>query len=327
MNMMGIDIDGLGNHNFDYGADYFRQQLVPLANYPFVSSNIVDANGNTPAEWKKSQTFNFPDGVEVAIVGFSNDDIPSFTRPGALDPFHVANSLDPGQCRGGQGRQEANAVVAIGHLGATDGTLTTPTGPLLDLANGVANVDVVVGDHTDQQALTTPPNGVLVTENRSKGLRFTRIRIVDRHRQRRRRLQDGRLPQAVGHRRHAGRGHPGQDQRAQRAARADLQHLVGKSTKIIPRADAVRPPNGPELRVVHRRPRHRRDPQCLRHGLRAHQLRRPARRPDLPVRRFRSERPGLLPAGVYPNPDAPATTRSRAARCSACCRSAMSPRR
>ena len=44
-------------------------------------------------EWKKSQTFNFPDGVEVSIVGFSNDDIPSLTRPGALDPFHVANSL------------------------------------------------------------------------------------------------------------------------------------------------------------------------------------------------------------------------------------------
>ena len=39
-------------------------------------------------------------------------------------------------------------------------------------------MDVVVGDHTDQQVLTHPPNGVLVTENRSKGLRFTRIRIV-----------------------------------------------------------------------------------------------------------------------------------------------------
>ena len=24
MNMMGIDIDGLGNHNFDRGADYMR---------------------------------------------------------------------------------------------------------------------------------------------------------------------------------------------------------------------------------------------------------------------------------------------------------------
>ena len=74
--------------------------------------------------------------------------------------------------------KKVDAVVAIGHLGATDGTLTAPTGPFLDLANGVSNVDVVVGDHTDQQVLTTTSNGVLVTENRSKGLRFTRIRIV-----------------------------------------------------------------------------------------------------------------------------------------------------
>ena len=36
----------------------------------------------------------------------------------------------------------------------------------------------MIGDHTDQQVLTTRPNGVLVTENRSKGLRFTRVRLV-----------------------------------------------------------------------------------------------------------------------------------------------------
>ena len=68
--------------------------------------------------------------------------------------------------------------MAIGHLGATDGTLTAPTGPLMDLADDVSNVDAVIGDHTDQQVLTTRPNGVLVTENRSKGLRFTRVRLV-----------------------------------------------------------------------------------------------------------------------------------------------------
>ena len=71
-----------------------------------------------------------------------------------------------------------DAIVAIGHLGATAGTLTDPTGPLVDLADGVSNVDAVIGDHTDQQVLTTRPNGVLVTENRSKGLRFTRVRLV-----------------------------------------------------------------------------------------------------------------------------------------------------
>src|SRR5262249_20371019 len=31
MNMMGIDIDGLGNHNFDRGQDYLRHTLIPLA--------------------------------------------------------------------------------------------------------------------------------------------------------------------------------------------------------------------------------------------------------------------------------------------------------
>jgi len=178
MNLMGIDIDGLGNHNFDYGADYFRTELVPRANYPFVSSNIVDDSGQTPAEWKPSHSFTFPDDINVAIVGFSNDDIPSLTKPGALDPFHVANSLAAVNAEAARVNANADAIVAIGHLGATEGTLTAPVGPLMDLANGVTNVDVVIGDHTDQQALTKTAGGVLVTENRSKGLRFTRVRIV-----------------------------------------------------------------------------------------------------------------------------------------------------
>src|SRR5205823_4004924 len=76
MNMMGIDVDGLGNHNFDRGQDYLRHTLIPLADYPFVSANIVDAAGNTPAEWSPSPVFKFDQGVKLGIVGFSNDDLP-----------------------------------------------------------------------------------------------------------------------------------------------------------------------------------------------------------------------------------------------------------
>jgi 2',3'-cyclic-nucleotide 2'-phosphodiesterase (5'-nucleotidase family) len=67
--------------------------------------------------------------------------------------------------------------VAYGHLGATAGTLTAPTGPLVDLADGVRNVDVVIGDHTNFQVVSERPNGVLATENLSRGVRFTRVRI------------------------------------------------------------------------------------------------------------------------------------------------------
>jgi 2',3'-cyclic-nucleotide 2'-phosphodiesterase (5'-nucleotidase family) len=178
MNAMGFSADGIGNHNFDVSQSYFRNTIVPLANYPFLSANVVDASGKTPPEWKPSTTFTF-DGVKVGIVGFTNDDAPTLISPNALPPFHVANSLAAVNAEAAKLKaQKVGTIVAIGHLGATSGTLTAPVGPLVDLADGVTNVDAVIGDHTDQQVLTTRPNGVLVTENRSKGIRFTRVRLV-----------------------------------------------------------------------------------------------------------------------------------------------------
>ena len=54
MNLMGVDLDGLGNHNFDKGQQYLRDTLIPLADFKFVSANVVDAGtGKTPAEWSK----------------------------------------------------------------------------------------------------------------------------------------------------------------------------------------------------------------------------------------------------------------------------------
>ncbi|PYM14571.1 MAG: hypothetical protein DMD81_17630, partial [Candidatus Rokuibacteriota bacterium] len=170
MNMMGFDVDGLGNHDFDKGQDYLRHTLIPLARYPFVSANIVDNAGKTPREWSRSRVFKLGRGVRLGIVGFSNDDLPTLTNPANLPPFHVTNPT--------AAAASTDAIVAIGHLGATGGTLTAPTGPLVDLVDNVSNVDAVIGDHTDFQVLTTRPNGVLVTENFSKGTRFTRLRLV-----------------------------------------------------------------------------------------------------------------------------------------------------
>jgi 2',3'-cyclic-nucleotide 2'-phosphodiesterase (5'-nucleotidase family) len=178
MNMMGIDFDGIGNHNFDHGQDYFRHTLVPLANFPYLTSNVVDAAGKTPAEWSPSKVFNFEQGVELGVVGFSNDDLPELTSPANLVPFHVTNSTSAVNAEAARIKKDVDGIIAIGHLGATGGTLTAPTGPLPDLADNVQNVSVVVGDHTDVQVLSTRSNGVLATENRSKGIRFTRVRLV-----------------------------------------------------------------------------------------------------------------------------------------------------
>jgi 2',3'-cyclic-nucleotide 2'-phosphodiesterase (5'-nucleotidase family) len=178
MNAMGFTSDGLGNHNFDKGSAYLRNTLIPLANYPFLSANVVDANGKTPPEWKPSQVFSF-DGFKLGVVGFTNDDAPTLVFPHSFDPFHVADSLSAVNAEAARLKASGiSAIMAVGHLGATADSPSGPTGPLLDLADNVTNVDAVVGDHTDFQVLTTRPNGVLTTENRSKGIRFTRVRLV-----------------------------------------------------------------------------------------------------------------------------------------------------
>jgi 2',3'-cyclic-nucleotide 2'-phosphodiesterase (5'-nucleotidase family) len=186
MNLMGIDADGLGNHNFDVSESYLRNELIPRADFPYFSSNIVDASGKTPAEWKPSGIFRFG-SVKLGLIGFSNEDIPILTRAGALGPFHVENATSRVTLEAAKLASKTDAIVAMGHHGATAGTpmrpepynaLTTGTGPAVDLADNVVGVDAVIGDHTDFQVISHRPNGVLLTENRSKGIRFSRMQLV-----------------------------------------------------------------------------------------------------------------------------------------------------
>jgi 2',3'-cyclic-nucleotide 2'-phosphodiesterase (5'-nucleotidase family)/predicted AlkP superfamily phosphohydrolase/phosphomutase len=181
MNMMGFDADGLGNHNFDRGHEYLRNTLIPLADFDYLSANLVDANNRTPTQWKKSVLVNY-NGFKLGLIGFSNADIADLVRPGALGPFHVSDAVaainaEAARLRG----RGAEMVIAVGHEGATGGTLTAPTGPVVNIADSLVGVDAVLGDHTDLQVLAYRPNGVLITENRSKGLRFTRLRLVVDH--------------------------------------------------------------------------------------------------------------------------------------------------
>jgi 2',3'-cyclic-nucleotide 2'-phosphodiesterase (5'-nucleotidase family) len=178
MNLMGFDADGLGNHNFDKGQSYLRNTLIPLADFKYLSANVVDNKGKTPRQWKPSRVFEF-EGVTLGLIGFTNEDAPTLVFPNSFDPFHVSPALAAVNAEAVRLKnKKVNVIVAMGHLGATAGTLTSPTGPLVDLADGVSKVDVVIGDHTDFQVLATRPNGVLVVENRSKGIRFTRVRLV-----------------------------------------------------------------------------------------------------------------------------------------------------
>jgi 2',3'-cyclic-nucleotide 2'-phosphodiesterase (5'-nucleotidase family) len=179
MNLMGFSADGLGNHNFDKGSAYLRNTLIPLANFPYLSANVLNAQGATPPQWSPSKVFDAFDGTKLGIVGFTNEDAPTLVFPNAFDPFHVEARLPRVQAEVNKLRaKKEGPIVVMGHDGAVAGTLTNPVGPLIDLADQLSGVDVVIGDHTNFQVLTTRPNGILVVENLSKGVRFTRVRLI-----------------------------------------------------------------------------------------------------------------------------------------------------
>jgi 2',3'-cyclic-nucleotide 2'-phosphodiesterase (5'-nucleotidase family) len=238
MNLMGIDADAVGNHSFDHGQNYLRTQLISLAKFPVLSSNVVYPDGTTPPEWSPSTTFKFPGGVKLGLVGFTTESTPGIVFPGNLDPFEVRPVVPAVNAEAARLAKKMDAIVALGHEGATGGTVSDPTGPLVDIADSVQNVDAVIGDHNDLQVASLRSNGVLVTENRGKGIRFTRIRLVigpgkegvvyktaDYHKP----WNIGITPDA--------------------AIQAEIDHLngllaeplgkqIGASTKAIPRADA-----------------------------------------------------------------------------------------
>jgi 2',3'-cyclic-nucleotide 2'-phosphodiesterase (5'-nucleotidase family) len=179
MNMMGVDAEAVGNHSFDRGEQYLRKELIPLADFPVLSANVVHGvTGLTPPEWSPSRTYAFGD-VKLGVVGFTTQETPSLLFPGRLGPFVVNDPLAPVNAEAARLDRRVDAVIALGHEGANAGALQDVTGPLVDIADNVnSSVDVVIGDHNDVQVLSYRPNGVLVTENRGKGIRFTRIRLV-----------------------------------------------------------------------------------------------------------------------------------------------------
>jgi 2',3'-cyclic-nucleotide 2'-phosphodiesterase (5'-nucleotidase family) len=184
MNALGFTADSLGNHNFDAGYEYMFETLAPAADFPYLSVNLVPAEGGGDASEAGEASFQPSlvldvDGVSVGLIGFSNPDIPLLTRPGALGPYQVADPAPAINAEAARLRDEGvEAIVAIGHMGALGGTLTDPTGPVVDVTDQLQGVNVVVGDHTDVQVSALRPNGTLLVENRSKGVMFTRVRIV-----------------------------------------------------------------------------------------------------------------------------------------------------
>ena len=179
LNLLGLFADTFGNHNFDAGVAKLKD-LIALANYKYVSSNLVGLDGELP-KMVTTPYLMFPVGVgantvQVAVLGITNPDAPSLLFPGKMgkiqvqEPIAAANAAAKSARDGG-----AHVVIALVHMGATGkDDKDQPTGPLMDFVKGIKGIDVVLGDHTGQ-VVNGEFGGTLVVENKSKGRTYSRV--------------------------------------------------------------------------------------------------------------------------------------------------------
>ena len=200
MNLIGLDINGVGNHEFDEGAaELLRMQYggshpvdgdldgTPFlgADFEFLAANVVvDDTGETifPAYTVKNYQ-----GVKVAFIGMTLEGTPSIVTPSGvagltfLDEVETVNALIPKLQQ-----NNIEAIVVLMHQGgfASEGGgdgdgCGTLSGPLNDIVTGLDDaVDLVIGGHNNQRFACMDVDGKAVTMAYHSGRMFTDIDVT-----------------------------------------------------------------------------------------------------------------------------------------------------
>ena len=178
MNKIGLDINGVGNHEFDEGEqELLRMQYGGChpnpappsetcangrfrgAKFDFLAANVVRRNdGRTlfPAyEIRKFQ------GVKIGFIGMTLEGTPSIVSPSGITNLQFLDEADTANryARELRRRHDVEAIVVLLHEGGVENPLTPQlndcnniTGPIFDIVSRTTDdVDLFVTGHTHQE--------------------------------------------------------------------------------------------------------------------------------------------------------------------------------
>jgi 5'-nucleotidase len=197
MNLLGLDINAVGDHEFDEGPEELLRMAAggshPIdgdldgdtfagADFEFLAANVVvDATGDTLFEPYAIRNFQ---GVDVAFIGMTLEGTPSIVAPSGVagltfsDEAATVNALIPGLQQ-----QGIESIVVLLHEGGfSDGGpndcgtgLTGPIAQIVPLLDDA--VDLVIAGHTNDE-FVCEIDGKWVTMADRGGRLFTDIDVT-----------------------------------------------------------------------------------------------------------------------------------------------------
>jgi 5'-nucleotidase / UDP-sugar diphosphatase len=112
-NNLGIDVNCLGNHEFDYGWQKIRDYMQ-IANFPTVSANTVDASENRLVD--PPYVIRNAGGMRIAVIGALLESLANTTTLERLGPYHAAPVVETLRPLVAEAKQGADMVIVLGHL-------------------------------------------------------------------------------------------------------------------------------------------------------------------------------------------------------------------
>lgn len=198
MRAMRYDAMAIGNHEFDYGAASFEQQMlrVPM---PVLSANIFYKG--TKHRYSRPYVIIERNGVRVGVLGVIGEDVRSVVSQDGiadLDFQDPAAALAP---LVKELRPQVDLVIVLAHQGKTgpqqaDAEARTELQRDFDedirLAGAVPGIDVLIGGHAHRgiaRPFVHPQTGTLIVQTYGYGTRLGVLRLQ---------LRDGRIASHAG---------------------------------------------------------------------------------------------------------------------------------
>ncbi len=199
MNQIGLDLNSVGNHEFDEGSAELRRMQTggchPVdgcqgspnfagAQFKFLSANVFTDVPSRQTLFPAYAIREF-EGVKMAFIGMTLEGTPTIVNPSGItgltfkDEAETVNALIPEL--NAQGVKAVAVIIHEGGLQEADGLYNDCkgiSGPLLDIVNRFnKEVDLVVSGHT-HQAYNCVINGIRVTSGASYGRIVTDVDLV-----------------------------------------------------------------------------------------------------------------------------------------------------
>lgn len=185
-NAWGLDATSYGNHEFDYGIQRLLDHQA-RATFPFLATNIVDADTGQRPPWVTPSKVFTVNGVKVGVIGAGLENTPELVSAGATAGLTF---LDEGPRIAAESerlrRQGVRVQIVVIHEGTANGSnaagLTPATdwnGPIVGIADELqgTTVDAMVVGHTHR--ISNLMRGhILITEGVNAGATYSVLQLM-----------------------------------------------------------------------------------------------------------------------------------------------------